>query len=121
VVVVEQVVGRIVSGPCRTPGGASLGAIGRREGSKDLRRRRDGDRFTPPLLRTRVRFPRASGIEGLIPRLPDRLHRRRGWADSTRKSDKPNDLAKPVAGCAGGEARVLLTKRCILGILQLSS
>lgn len=65
--------------------GAPFGAIGRRERSTDLRRRRDGDRLTPPLLRLGVRFLRASGALSLAPRLPDRLHSRRGWTDFTWK------------------------------------
>lgn len=43
-----------------------------RDRSQDLRSRRDGDRLAPPLLRTRVRIPRASGIKA-YPATPDRL------------------------------------------------
>lgn len=86
-VVVEPVVARIVSGPCRTPGGAPLGAIGQREQS----RCRDGNRLAPPLLRTGVRFPGASEVHGfgLTSPLPDRPNGRRGGVDSIRKSYKP--------------------------------
>jgi hypothetical protein len=70
-------------------GGAPQSAIGRRERSRDLRRRRDGDRLAPRLLRTGVRFPRASEVDGLTSPPSDRPRGRREGADSTRKSDKP--------------------------------
>ena len=87
VVVVEQAIGRIISGPCRTSGGAprarSDGARGRKTSGAAAT-----DRLAPPLLRSRVRCSRASGIHGSIPR-PRTGFTAGAGADATREFGKP--------------------------------